>query len=92
MLNPFTNIASVSMSVDDSTLINGISWSKTIGDSAKDPKGNLVLTFPRGEQYEYVEVPSSILLELINSKSKGKYFIENIKSNYISNKITKGVL
>lgn len=87
MSNPFTNIDSVSISVDTSSLVSDIEWNRNERSSKTDPKGALVLTFKSaGERYEYEGVPSTILQEMLISESIGKFFHENIKDQYTTYK------
>ena len=81
MSNPFTKIDSVTISIDHSSLLSDIKWERV--GTGKDPKGNLILTFKdNGEVYEYSDVPSTILQEMLVSESVGKYFHSNIKDQY----------
>ena len=86
MSNPFTNIESICISVDNSSLVTDIEWNKNGRPSGKDPKGDLTLTFAKGERYEYVGVPSSILQSMLISESIGTFFHKNIKDRYTTYK------
>ena len=82
MSNPFAKIESVNIAVENSTLVTDIEWSRKAKETSDDPKGALTLTFIKGERYEYVGVPSTILQEMLISESIGKYFHSNIKDKY----------
>ena len=82
MSNLFAKIESVNISVDNSSLVTDIEWAKKPKEKSTDPKGSLTLTFTKGERYEYVDVPSTILQEMLLSESIGKYFHSNIKDQY----------
>jgi len=82
MTNPFVNVNSITLSTDNTSLLTEIEWTRksVIGP---DPKGNLIITFKHdGERYEYTNVPSSVLQEMLASESFGKYFHANIKDQY----------
>ena len=82
MSNPFAKIESVNISVDNSSLVTGIEWAKSTKGKSTDPKGSLTLTFIKGERYEYVNVPSTVVQEMLLAESIGKYFHTNIKDQY----------
>lgn len=42
----------------------------------------LIVQFKQGTYYEYVGVPEYVYIRLIQAKSAGKYFNENIKTKY----------
>lgn len=44
----------------------------------------LVITFKNNQEYEYYEVPYEVFRDLTNEdcKSRGRYFIRNIKNTY----------
>lgn len=78
----FTNINSVSISVNNSSLVSEIEWEGN-GKTKTNPKGALTLTFKNGgERYEYTEVPATIIEEMLESDSMGKFFHKNIKDQY----------
>lgn len=81
MSNQPTNIESVSVSVDRSSLLSDIKWERI--QEGIDPKGNLTITFRSGgKSYEYSDVPLTVLQEMLTTKSVGKYFHSNIKDQY----------
>ena len=86
MSNPFTNINRVSISTNNSSLISDIEWTKKDKANSPDPKGNLILVFPKGERYEYIGVRSSVIQSLLSSDSIGKFFHKNIKDQYTTYK------
>lgn len=85
-MNPFINAEKVTISTNNSTLIKNIEWKRNDQTSNVDPKGDLRLTFIKGEIYEYIEVPSNIIYKLLTSKSIGNFFHSNIKGKYITHK------
>jgi hypothetical protein len=81
MSNPFKNIENVSIEVNKSSLLSNIEWEKL--EEGNDPKGNLTITFNHDEErYIYTDVPSTILLGMLITKSAGSYFHKNIKDKY----------
>jgi hypothetical protein len=44
--------------------------------------GDLFVTFKTGTTYQYEGVPSSVYTDLVNADSKGKFFVENIRTNF----------
>jgi hypothetical protein len=91
MLNQFTNLNKISISINNSSLITDIEWDRynTIFSANHNsiPNGNLVLTFLTGERYEYVGVPASVLQDMLSSNSVGTYFHSKIKDNYVTYKL-----
>jgi len=85
MTNPFININSVSISINKSSLLTDVAWKRN-GRSTTDPKGNLIITFIKGEKYEYIDVPSSVLQKMLLAESIGKFFHDNIKDQYTAYK------
>ena len=47
---------------------------------------DMSIGFKQGNIYAYKNVPNSVFEGLMNAKSKGKYFHENIKNKYNSTK------
>lgn len=43
---------------------------------------SLLIDFHSGYTYEYLNVPNSIIEQLLNSESKGKYFNKTIRNNF----------
>jgi len=86
MSNPFANINRVSISINNSSLISDVEWTKKDKSNKTDPKGSLILVFPKGERYEYVGVRSSVIQSMLSSESIGKFFINNIKDQYTTYK------
>lgn len=85
-MNSFAKVDNVILSATDrSSLISEIKWNRT--GSGKNPKGTLSLTFKSNNTvYEYTEVPSTILQEMLLAESFGKYFHENIKDKFTTYK------
>lgn len=85
-MNLFSKIDNIRLSANDrSSLISEIKWNRT--GKGKNPKGILSLTFKSNNTvYEYLEVPSIILQEMLLSESVGTYFHKNIKNKFTSNK------
>jgi hypothetical protein len=50
-------------------------------------KSILRLEFNDGSIYEYFEVPQTIYLCLLSSKSKGNFFYKNIKNRFFCRKV-----
>ncbi len=48
----------------------------------------LTLTFAKGDNYKYDEVPASVFDALINADSEGKYFSAHIKGHYNFERVT----
>lgn len=46
-------------------------------------RGRLFIKFKKDQIYFYEEVPKSTYKALLNSESKGKYFYQNIKFDYV---------
>ena len=75
----FTNINSISMSVDNSSLISNIEWLK----AKKGSKGKLIITFKQNDsKYEYRDVSPTVIEEMLLADSMGKFFHSNIKDQY----------
>ena len=47
----------------------------------------LYITFVKGDNYKYDNVPEQVFKEFLEASSVGKYYIANIRGQYISNKI-----
>lgn len=47
----------------------------------------LVVEFTTGAIYQYSDVPEAVFVDMMNSKSKGKYFSAEIKGKYSSVKV-----
>ena len=57
--------------------------SSNLSSADYDPwSGTLVITFHGGRAYEYYHVPDAEYSGLVNARSHGKYFHENIKDHY----------
>lgn len=85
MSNMFKNINKASMSIENSSVISKIEWKTIIpGDS---PIGDVIITFTKTkEKYKYIDVPYSVLQEMLSAESIGKFFLKNIKCNFKHNK------
>jgi hypothetical protein len=49
----------------------------------------LFVRFKNGSLYSYEDVPKHLFDELLNSESKGKFFTNNIKKDYVFKKVTE---
>lgn len=58
-----------------------------VGYNAK--KGDLEIQFKDGGAYLYLGVPAPIYLELMNAESKGAYFDEEIKNQFVFRRLDK---
>lgn len=47
----------------------------------------LYITFIKGDTYKYDNVPEQVFKEFLEASSVGKYYINNIRGQYTSNKI-----
>lgn len=47
----------------------------------------LYITFSKGDTYKYNNVPEQVFKEFLEASSVGKYYINNIRGQYTSNKI-----
>lgn len=50
--------------------------------SVKYTGSDLHVQFKGGGEYKYIDVPSTVFLELLKSESKGKFLNGNIKAKY----------
>jgi len=82
MSNPYKKIDSVKISLNESSLITELEWSKN-NKKSLDSNGELMITFKQnGERYWYKNVSADTLKEMLESDSIGKYFCANIKEQY----------
>lgn len=58
----------------ESSTINSVSYNKE--------EHRLIVKFKQGTYYEYLGVPEYVYIRLIQAKSAGKYFNDNIKTKY----------
>jgi hypothetical protein len=58
-------------------------------DNVSYAGGNLRIDFKSGSRHRYLNVPTSIYLQLCRAKLPGKYYTGNIKGKYQSIKLTK---
>ena len=75
-------ITSVYVPVPDSTTINSFGWAKDKNN------GVLTITFKNDSEYEYDDVPLSVVNDMIKSKSKGQCFHKHIKDKYNTRSIS----
>lgn len=47
----------------------------------------LVVRFARGDVYRYRNVPQSLVEELINAESVGKFFVQKVRSDFVAEKL-----
>ena len=59
----------------DSTLIHAIRYD--------DARRTLEISFNDDGTYRYYEVPPEVVEELLESESKGRYFVDYIKDTYL---------
>jgi hypothetical protein len=52
-----------------------------------DSEATLIVVFKNNSTYEYLSVPKSIYINLVNSRSAGKFFEQNIKGKYLFEKV-----
>ncbi len=57
-------------------------------DSIGFEDNTLEVKFKSGATYEYLGVPEEVYVEMMNAESKGRYLAQNIKGNYIYNRIS----
>ena len=55
-------------------------------DYAKD--GTLTVTFKSGGTWEYLGVPATVYLAMLQAPSVGSYFHHNVRSRYVSRKVS----
>jgi hypothetical protein len=53
-----------------------------------DDSGELDITFTSGKTYRYLEVPPEIYDGLLDAESKGEFFNENIKDDFVYTEVT----
>lgn len=71
-----------------STLEHHVTRSSMIAQVAYNEEDKiLTVTFSKGDEYIYKDVPREIYNELIASESIGKYFLANIKNKYQTEKV-----
>ena len=54
-----------------------------------DEKAELYVEFKKGGLYSYQDVPKAVYTAMLNAKSVGKFFLENVKSQYKYSKYDK---
>jgi hypothetical protein len=64
----------ITISITDSKMLSSVSY-----DEAEKI---LTVEFSNGGEYAYFDVPKEKFDEMLNEKSKGSYFLKNIKNNY----------
>ena len=84
MLNLNFDVDSISVSVEDSSLISKIIWEKT---NPKTKTGNLTVVFTGGEEYEYCKFPFDKVEPFIQAKSVGGFFHKEIRDKYETYKL-----
>lgn len=45
-------------------------------------RGTMIVTFRSGDRYEYFDVAHSVVLELVQAESIGRYFNQHIRGQY----------
>jgi hypothetical protein len=61
--------------------------SSAIASLGYDPKREMLeVEFRSGNVYRYLDVPEEIFQDLLQAKSKGRYFGENIRGRFTSTK------
>jgi KTSC domain-containing protein len=54
-----------------------------------DDAGELDITFRSGKTYRYLEVPAEVYDGLLEADSKGEFFNDNIKDDFIYCEVTR---
>lgn len=67
--------------ITDSSLITHIIYD--------DSTNEMEVTFTSGNAHLYQDVPKSLYEEFIASKSKGSFFVKNIKNKFIGDRAAK---
>jgi hypothetical protein len=52
-----------------------------------DDCGELDITFTSGKTYRYLRVPPEVYDGLLDAESKGEFFNENIKDDFVSSEV-----
>ena len=52
-----------------------------------DDSGELDITFTSGKTYRYLNVPPEVYDGLLDAESKGEFFNQNIKDDFVSSEV-----
>ena len=54
-----------------------------------DDAGELDITFMSGKTYRYLNVPAEVYDGLLEAESKGEFFNDNIKDDFVYSEVTR---